>query len=114
LLGVSSIVLDSNNDLVRLGQAWPHPPEHWRPGDAEKATDYLENTEVVVWTPRIAAGRPLAFQPLPDFGPVLDDLDELGLAVDAAVAALAGRVGAAGPSEKAKKRRAVLTEVMRA
>jgi hypothetical protein len=50
---------------------------------------------------------------LPDFGPVLDDVDELGLAVDAAVAALAGRVGGTGPTERAKKRRAVLTEVMR-
>lgn len=114
LLGVSSIVLDSNNDLVRLGQAWPQPPEQWAPGDADKAADYFAHTEVVVWTPRITAGRPLAFQPLPDFGPVRDDVDELGLAVDAAVAALAGRVGAAGPTEKAKKRRAVLTEVMRA
>ena len=57
LRGVSSIVLDPNNDLSRLGTAWPDG----------RATDYLDNTEVVIWTPRKASGRPLAFQPLPTF-----------------------------------------------
>ena len=55
--------------------------------------DYLAGTDVVVWTPRRESGRPLTFQPLPDFGAVLDDVDEFNAAVDAAVEALAPRVG---------------------
>ena len=67
LRGVSSIVLDPNNDLSRLGTAWPERPTGWRRPDDGRATDYLDNTEVVIWTPRKASGRPLAFQPLPTF-----------------------------------------------
>jgi Helicase HerA, central domain len=92
LHGVSSIVLDPNNDLARLGDAWPQPPSGWGPGDAEKAKDYMANTEVVVWTPRKDRGRPLVLRPLPDFRDVLDDDEELGLAVEAAVAGLLPRV----------------------
>jgi uncharacterized protein DUF87 len=51
--GVSAIVLDPNNDLARLGDAWPQPPTGWLPGDDERARDYHEHTEVVIWTPRI-------------------------------------------------------------
>ncbi len=92
LHGVSSIVLDPNNDLARLGDAWPQPPSGWGPGDDEKAKDYLANTEVVVWTPRKERGRPLVLRPLPEFAGVLDDPEELELAVDAAVAGLVPRV----------------------
>src|SRR5262249_6126459 len=67
LRGVSAIVLDPNNDLARLGDAWPSPPTAWGPGDASLAERYLTGTDVVVWTPGRANGRPLAFQPLPDF-----------------------------------------------
>ncbi|TQM15870.1 ATP-binding protein [Pseudonocardia kunmingensis] len=91
LQGVSAIVLDPNNDLARLGDAWPAPPEGWYDGDAARAEAYLEETDVAIWTPGRTKGRPLAFQPLPDFGAVLDDEDELRLAVDSAVASLAPR-----------------------
>ena len=37
LQGVSSIVLDPNNDLARLGDAWPDQPTPWLDGDAERA-----------------------------------------------------------------------------
>ena len=96
LHGVSSIVLDPNNDLSRLGDAWPQPPEGWFAGDAEKAARYLDHTEVVVWTPGRARGRPLTFQPLPDFAAVLDDEEELGLAVGSAVASLVPRAQLTG------------------
>ena len=56
LKGVSTIVLDPNNDLARLGDPWPEPPAGWRPGDAERSREYLENTDVVIYTPRRAAG----------------------------------------------------------
>src|SRR5262249_33221648 len=53
LAGVSSIVLDPNNDLARLGDPWPSPPEGWAKGDADRAHRYLAGTEVLVWTPMV-------------------------------------------------------------
>jgi len=108
LQGVSAIVLDPNNDLARLGDAWPDPPDRWRPGDAERAAEYLAGTEVVIWTPRRESGRPLSFQPLPDFPGVLDDPDEFAEAVDSAVAALAPRANLVGRSGRTHLGLAVL------
>ena len=113
LQGVSSIILDPNNDLARLGDAWPDPPTQWGPGDAEKANEYLAGTDVVVWTPRRAAGRPLSFQPLPDFASVRDDPDEFDAAIHAAVATLAPRARMDGATAKAQQGRAVLNEALR-
>jgi hypothetical protein len=113
LQGVSSVVFDPNNDLARLGDAWPEPPPWgWQDGDAERAREYLDSTDVVVWTPGRDGGQPLTFQPLPDFASVLDDGDEFRQAVDIAVAALAPRVGAAGRTTKAERQRAVLREAI--
>jgi Helicase HerA, central domain len=112
LNGVSAIVLDPNNDLARLGDAWPEPPKTWRPGDAELAATYLDGTDVVVWTPRRTSGRPVSFQPLPDFAAVLDEPDEFGLALDTAVAALAPRARMAGNTAKADRGRAVLRQAL--
>ncbi|KUI26670.1 AAA family ATPase [Mycobacterium sp. IS-1742] len=113
LRGVSSIVLDPNNDLARLGSAWPQLPEGWNPADTPRAREYLANTEVVVWTPRRSAGRPLSFQPLPDFAGVVDDHDEFADAVESAVAALEPRALITGKSAKANRSRAVLREALR-
>jgi hypothetical protein len=113
LRGVSSIVLDPNNDLTRLGDAWPAAPDPWLAGDGDRAARYLDETDVVVWTPRREGGRPLTFQPLPDFGAVIDEVDEFNAAVDAAVEALAPRVGAQRQGSKAAQEKAVLTEAMR-
>jgi hypothetical protein len=92
LHGVSSIVLDPNNDLARLGDPWPAPPAGWNPGDAARAEEYLANTDVVVWTPRRQSGRPLVLRPLPAFADVLDDQEEFEQVVEAAVAGLVPRV----------------------
>ncbi|GID28222.1 ATP-binding protein [Paractinoplanes brasiliensis] len=113
LLGVSAIVLDPNNDLARLGDRWPEPPGRWRPGDAERAEEYLAGTEVVVWTPRRETGRPLSFQPLPDFAEVRDDPDEFDAAVEAAASALGPRANVAGRSTKAHLGMAVLRRTIR-
>jgi hypothetical protein len=110
--GVSTIVLDPNNDLARLGDPWPEPPSAWRPGDAEKARDYLDNTDVVIYTPRRSAGRPITFQPLPDFHHLIDDADEFDAAIDSALAALAPRAKVDGRTAKAEKGRAVLKEAL--
>ncbi|MBW6436397.1 DUF87 domain-containing protein [Actinoplanes hulinensis] len=112
LHGVSAIVLDPNNDLARLGDAWPEPPESWRDGDAERARAYLDATDVVVWTPRRESGRPLVLRPLPDFGAVLDEPDEFALALDAAVATLAPRARMAANTAKADRGRAVLRKAL--
>lgn len=113
LRGVSSIVLDPNNDLSRLGSRWPELPPGWNPADDERGDEYFANTEVVVWTPRRATGRPLSFQPLPDFASVLDDDDEFSDAVESAVAALEARALIAGNTAKANRSRAVLREALR-
>ncbi len=112
LQGVSAIVLDPNNDLARLGDAWPKPPAGWRDGDAEKAREYLENTDVVVYTPRRAAGRPISFQPLPDFHSFVNDPDEFEAAIESALATLAPRAKVDGKTSKAERGRAVLKEAL--
>ncbi|MEU4781319.1 DUF87 domain-containing protein [Micromonospora sp. NPDC023633] len=112
--GVSAIVLDPNNDLARLGDPWPEPPAGWVPGDAERARDHLDHTEVVIWTPRVNAGRPLSFQPLPDFTPVRDSSDEFDQAIRSAVEALAPRAGVDRPTRVAQQGKAVLTEALQA
>lgn len=112
LRGVSAIVLDPNNDLARLGDPWPQPPDAWGPHDAARADDYLSNTDVVVWTPRRESGRPLTFRPLPDFAAVADDPDEFRQAIDTAVAAIAPRARADGATAKADQSRAVLNEAL--
>ena len=114
LQGVSSIVLDPNNDLARLGDPWPEEPPGWGAGDVVRSKRYLDGTDVVVWTPRREAGRPLTFQPLPDFRGVLNDPDEFGAAIDAAVASLAPRAKVDGSTAKATQGQAVLKEALRA
>ncbi|TFI41540.1 DUF853 family protein [Rhodococcus sp. 1R11] len=112
LQGVSAIVLDVNNDLARLGTAWPEDERTWPPGDEAKATAYLRDTDVVVWTPRKSAGRPLSFQPLPDFVSVLGDADEFDSSVESALASLEPAAGVLGTSQKAKHGRAVLKSAL--
>ncbi|KAF0849000.1 ATP-binding protein [Nocardia caishijiensis] len=110
LHGVSAIVLDVNNDLSRLGDAWEQPPAAWGSGDVEKAARYLAETDVVVWTPRRQTGRPLILNPLPDFAAVRDDLDELRTAVEVATADLLVRSGVS--RAKSRHARAVLVEAL--
>ncbi|MFC6093679.1 helicase HerA domain-containing protein [Saccharothrix lopnurensis] len=110
LQGVSSILIDTNNDLARLGDPWPSPPALWEPGDAERADRYLRDTDVAVWTPRREAGRPLTLDPLPGFDREPDDPDEFRTAIDAAVAGLVPRTNLGG--RKATTGRAVLTQAL--
>ncbi|RJO74861.1 ATP-binding protein [Nocardia panacis] len=110
LHGVSSILIDTNNDLARLGDRWPEPPRGWAPGDPERAQRYFDETDVVVWTPRREAGRPLAMNPLPDFSGRLDTPDEFRTAIDASVAGLLPRTGLT--SSKLRTGTAVLTETL--
>ncbi|MFJ8964708.1 ATP-binding protein [Lentzea sp. NPDC102401] len=113
LQGVSAIVLDPNNDLARLGDAWPEVPGEWRAGDEALAAEYFAGTEVVVWTPGRAAGRPLSFHPLPDFALVRGDEDEFGAAVEAAVARLVPHARIANETKFAVRGRAVFKEALK-
>ena len=110
LQGVSAVVLDPNNDLARLGDPWPQTPPGWQSSDPQKAAQYLDETDVVIWTPRRENGRPLTFQPLPDLVSVLDDKDEFRQAVDIAVSALLPKARALGRTTKAERQRAVLRQ----
>ncbi|MFJ1458096.1 ATP-binding protein [Nocardia sp. N2S4-5] len=110
LQGVSSILIDSNNDLARMGDRWPHRPESWGSGDAERAEEYFESVDVVVWTPGRESGQPIALNPLPDFAEVGDDPDELRTTVAAAVAGLAPKTGLS--RAQAGRGQAVLTEAL--
>ena len=114
LKGVSTVVLDPNNDLARLGLPWPEPPRTWLQGDAGKAATYLRDTEVVVWTPRLTTGRPLSFAPLAGLGDVADDPDEFGIALDNAVASLVPRSGLPASGARLSQGRAVLKEALAA
>ncbi|BCJ51328.1 ATPase [Actinoplanes sp. NBRC 14428] len=112
LRGVSAIVLDPNNDLSRLGDPWPEAPPGWDEADTARSAEYLRTTEVVVWTPRRESGRPLSFQPLPDFAEMLDDPDVFAAGIDSAVAALAPRAKVDGSTGKAQLGQAVLREAL--
>jgi hypothetical protein len=110
LHGVSSIVVDTNNDLSRLGDQWPSPPGTWWRGDDALAQRYFADTDVVIWTPRREAGRPIALNPLPDFSGVIDDADEFRTSIDACVAGLMPRTGLRGARIGTGK--AVLTQAL--
>jgi uncharacterized protein DUF87 len=113
LAGISSIVLDPNNDLARLGSPWPEAPKGWRADDVAKAQDYHANTDVVIWTPRLNSGRPLAFAPLADLNALINDADEFDISLDNAVAQLADRAGLPNGAKR-DLGRAVLSEALRA
>ncbi|MFD0522425.1 hypothetical protein [Paractinoplanes durhamensis] len=67
---------------------------------------------MITWTPRRESGRPLSFQPLPDFAGVLDDPDEFGAAVTAAVSSLAPRAKLVGRTRAAHLGTAVLRKAV--
>ena len=102
LLGIPSIVLDTNNDLARLGTAWPVHPDGWDDGDEDKASRYFRDVDVVIWTPGVALGRPLTLAVLPDFSQLNEDEDR-AQAVDMAWATLSPLVGASGTSKVLKE-----------
>lgn len=110
LLGIPAIVLDTNNDLARLGDPWPQRPASFRDEDAAKATAYREQVEVVIWTPGLDAGNPLALSILPDFS-ALDDVQERDRAVQMAFATLMPFVGASGARGPLKE--GVLADALR-
>lgn len=113
LKGVSSIVLDPNNDLARLGTPWPTAPGGWFTGDAVRAADYHDNVDVAIWTPRLSAGRPIAFAPLADLGAVSSEPDEFEMALENTVAMLLPRAGLPKTGSKVAQGQAILKEALK-
>ncbi len=111
LLGIPAIVLDTNNDLARLGDQWPSSPDGWTEEDSGKAADYRRRVEVAIWTPGRNAGRPMSLALLPDFAGLGDDEDERGQAIEMARATLAPFIGARGASAPLKE--GVLADALR-
>ncbi len=111
LLGIPSIVLDTNNDLARLGQAWPAPPLVFKDEDAHRAKRYKKRVEVVIWTPGLAGGRALNLAVLPDLT-VASDEEELEQAVNMAWATLVPLIRATGSTKDLKK--GLLKDALRA
>ncbi|ABD86747.1 helicase HerA domain-containing protein [Rhodopseudomonas palustris] len=112
LLGIPAIVLDTNNDLARLGDQWPAPPEGRSADDAAKAANYQRDVEVVIWTPGFNAGRPMSLALLPDFAALKDDEGERDLAIEMARATLSPYIGG-GKGASAKLKEGVLADALR-
>jgi hypothetical protein len=110
LLGIPSIVLDPNNDLSRLGDAWPVRPESWTEEDAAKAETYRTCADVVIWTPGVTSGNPISLNLLPDFA-AIDDTDEREQAISMAWSTLAPFLPGGG--EKANRKKGVLADAIR-
>jgi hypothetical protein len=111
LLGIPAIVLDTNNDLARLGEAWPARPTAFSDDDAQRAQRYKQMVEVVVWTPGLAGGRALNLAVLPDFTAITDD-EERDQAVDMAWATLVPLIRATGGTKDLKE--GLLKDALRA
>lgn len=116
LLDIPSLVLDVNNDLSRLGDAWPERPASFSDHDAAAAAAYRERADVVIWTPGINSGNPVSLNLLPDFSSIglakdAQSRDELELAVDMARATLAPLFAASG--KKAGLLQGVLADALR-
>jgi Helicase HerA, central domain len=103
LLGIPAIVLDTNNDLARLGDKWPDRPKGWTDEDVQKAAEYTQRVEVVIWTPGRSSGKPIALGLLPDFSALADDPDARDQAVEMANATLVPWIGATGANAALKR-----------
>jgi Helicase HerA, central domain len=110
LLGIPSIVLDPNNDLSRLDDAWPTRPESWSEEDAAKAEAYRACADVVIWTPGVTSGNPISLNLLPDFA-AIDDADEREQAIGMAWTTLIPFLPGSG--EKANRKKGVLADAIR-
>lgn len=117
LLGIPSIVLDPNNDLSRLGDAWPTLPDAWSDEEKAKAAAYHARADVVIWTPGVISGNPVSLNLLPDFAALgdkndLETEDERTQAVEMARATLEPFIGGGG--SKATLKKGVLADTLRA
>lgn len=107
LAGIPSLIIDCARDMLSFDERWPEPPETWRDGDANRAAQFHDSTELIVWTPGREGGNPLQLAPLPDFTPLANDREELEEAVQMAAGGLVNVV-ASGNSSKAQAKEGLL------
>ncbi len=112
LLGIPSIVIDCGKDMCTFDERRAEPSPHWRQGDVERAQQFSERTEMLVWTPGRESGNPLKLELLPDFAPLRDNLEELQQAVEMAAAALSD-IAAAGQSRSARIKQGILASSLK-
>ncbi len=112
LRGISTIVLDPNDDLGRLGDPRPDATTSLTDEEASRAARYFTETEVVVWTPGLGRGRPLVFPPIPDFRPMLADDDDFNRLLTSTAAALESQAGIQGKSSRAIQQRGLLKRAL--
>jgi hypothetical protein len=110
LLGIPSVVLDPNNDLSRLGDTWPAPPESWASGEVAKSEEYHSRADIVIWTPGVTSGNPISLNLLPDFA-AIDDTDEREQAVSMAWSTMIAFLPGGG--EKASRKKGILADAIR-
>lgn len=77
ILGIPSIIIDSANDLARMGDTWPENHQSRKNDDKNKSKIYHKKTNVIIWTPGREKGNPIYLEPIPDLSTVQDDPDEL-------------------------------------
>ncbi|MDR2141362.1 MAG: DUF853 family protein [Deltaproteobacteria bacterium] len=106
LQGISAIIVDVGNDLVRLGQKWPIYPANWGPEEFAKEKDYFANTAFKIYTPGLTNGRPILLTNLPDFSGVAPD-EDLTSNIDIAADSLAEVIKIKDGVEKALLRLAI-------
>lgn len=93
LLGIPSIVIDGANDLSRLGVRWPDRPAGLSAEDEQKAKEYHDRAEVVVWTPGAPNGNPMRLNPLPDFTTIAASASEREIELQAAIEIATSSIG---------------------
>jgi hypothetical protein len=116
LQDIPSIVLDVNNDLSRLGDAWQERPKGFDDADVTAAEAYHKQVDVVIWTPGVNSGNPIALNLLPDFSAIGSrdtdqNQDETAQAVEMARATLSPFLSGGG--QKGTLKQGVLADTMR-
>lgn len=110
LQGISSVVLDVNNDFARMGERWPAAPAYWGPRDQQRSEQFLATTDVAVWTPLEQAGCDLRFSSIPAVAALT--LDELHAAVETTLVPLSVLARCDAETGRAVRARAVLREAL--
>lgn len=112
LAGLPSIVIDCGGDMCTFDEHRSQPSEFWRPGDVDRAKQFADSTDFVVYTPGKSSGRNLTLEPIPDLTSLRDDPDELESAIAMVNGALAPLVSQ-GNSQKAKNQRGILAHSLK-
>jgi hypothetical protein len=91
---IPCVLTDTEGDLSNLRNQWPEKPDFWNEEYEEKAKQYFDNTEIIIWTPEKSNGNPFRlpyFKDLSDCDP--KDTEELQGAITANTDSLQDLIG---------------------